>query len=329
MNLKDSSILVTGSAGFIGSHLTEYLVNQGANVRAFVRYNSDGYIGNLKFLEPFPDNLEVFFGDLENPDAAKKAMNDIDYIFHLASLVSIPYSYINPREYFNSNISFILNILEAARSLDTKGVVHVSTSEVYGTAEEVPISENHPLKGQSPYSASKIGADMVAMSYFRSFDSPVTTVRPFNTYGPRQSERAVIPTIITQALSEKAILLGDVRPTRDFNYVLDTVEGLVSAAKAGSKVFGEVINIGSGVEITIEQVAKEIVAIVDSDAKVVFNAAKVRPEKSEVFRLCADVSKAKKILGWESTTSLGDGLTKTIEWYRVNHSKFRNIQGHV
>ncbi|MFW9890117.1 MAG: GDP-mannose 4,6-dehydratase [Candidatus Thorarchaeota archaeon] len=327
--LKDSSILVTGSAGFIGSHLTEYLVEQNVDVRAFVRYNSDGYVGNLKYLEPFPDNLEVFFGDLRNPDAVRKAMSDIDYVFHLASLVSIPYSYINPSEYFANNISFILNILEAAKDLDTKGVVHVSTSEVYGTAEKVPITEDHPLKGQSPYSASKIGADMVAMSFFRSFDSPVTTVRPFNTYGPRQSERAVIPTIITQALSKKAILLGDVRPTRDFNYVHDIVEGLVSAAKAGSKVFGEIINIGSGVEVTIEQVAKEIAAIIGSDSKVVFNAAKVRPEKSEVFRLCADASKAKKLLGWKSKISLRDGLTRTIEWYRDNHSKFRNVKGYV
>ncbi|MFX1484703.1 MAG: GDP-mannose 4,6-dehydratase [Promethearchaeota archaeon] len=329
MNLKNTSILVTGAAGFIGSHLTEHLLNLGANVRAFVRYNSGGHLGNLEYVKPLPDNLELFFGDLKNPDAARAAMKNVDIVFHLASIVSIPYSYVNPREYFENNVNFILNILEAAKSLDTKSVVHISTSEVYGTAEQVPIPESHPLKGQSPYSASKIAADMVAMSFYRSFDSPVTIIRPFNTYGPRQSERAVLPTIIAQALSRKTVLLGDVRPTRDFNYVEDVVRGIVAAANAGEKVFGEVINIGSGMEVSIKETADLIIELTGSEAGVVFDALRVRPANSEVRRLCADASKAKKLLGWKSEISLKEGLIQTIEWYKQNHSEYSNIKGFV
>ncbi len=329
MKLSDASVLVTGSAGFIGSHLTEYLVKQGARVRAFVRYNSDGYLGNLKYLEPFPENLEVTFGDMRNPDTVRAAMKDIDCVFNLASLVSIPYSYRSPRDYFENNIFFILNILEAAKILETDTVIHISSSEVYGTAEKVPIDEQHPLKGQSPYSASKIGADMVAASFFRSFDSRVVTIRPFNTFGPRQSERAVIPTIISQAISSNAVMLGDVRPTRDFNYVTDTVRGIAFAAEKADKVFGEVINLGSGTEVTIEQVARKIIELTKSEAKIVFNASKVRPPKSEVQRLCADASKAKKLLGWTSEISLEEGIKRTIDWYRENHSSLRDVPGHV
>jgi len=329
LKLSDSSVLVTGSAGFIGSHLTDYLLKEGARVRAFVRYSSDGYLGNLKYLQPFPDNLEIFFGDLRNPDAVREAMNGVDCVFNLASIVSIPYSYRNPREYFDNNLYFILNILEAAKDLGTAAVVHISTSEVYGTAERVPIDEKHPLKGQSPYSASKIGADKVAESFYRSFDSPVITIRPFNTYGPRQSERAVIPTIILQALHNKAILLGDVRPTRDFNFVDDTVRGIAMAAERIEKAFGEVINIGSCVEVTIEEVANQILELTESDANIVFNASKVRPTKSEVQRLCADASKAKKLLGWESTITLREGLKRTIQWYKEHHLGHQKDLGHV
>lgn len=329
MNMKEKSVLVTGAAGFIGSHLTEHLIESGARVRAFVRYNSDGHLGNLKYLEPLPDNLELFFGDLKNPDAAKEAMKDIDIVFNLASIVSIPYSYVNPREYFDNNINFILNILEAAKTLDTQSVIHISTSEVYGTAETVPISESHPLKGQSPYSASKIGADMVASSFYRSFDSPVVTIRPFNTYGPRQSLRAVIPTIIAQALNGEAVMLGDVRPTRDFNYVEDTVQGMLAAAQNASKVFGEVINIGSGVEVTIEQVARDIIDLTESKAKIIFDAGKVRPAKSEVHRLCADATKAKKLLGWTSNISLKEGIERTIEWYKDTHVTLHESRSYV
>lgn len=329
MKLSDSSVLVTGSAGFIGSHLTEYLLKEGARVRAFVRYSSDGYLGNLKYLEPFPDNLEIFFGDLRNPDAVREAMKGVDCVFNLASIVSIPYSYRNPREYFDNNLYFILNILEAAKDLGTAAIVHISTSEVYGTAERVPIDEKHPLKGQSPYSASKIGADKVAESFYRSFDSPVITIRPFNTYGPRQSERAVIPTIILQALHNKAILLGDVRPTRDFNFVEDTVSGIAMAAERIEKAYGEVINIGSGVEVTIEEVANQILELTESDANIVFNASKVRPTKSEVQRLCADASKAKKLLGWESKITLREGLKRNIQWYKEQHLGHLKDLGHV
>ncbi|MFW9920454.1 MAG: GDP-mannose 4,6-dehydratase [Candidatus Thorarchaeota archaeon] len=316
MDLRNSSILVTGAGGFIGSHLVEKLLQSDANVRAFVRYTASGNVGNLDYLKPFPDNLEIVYGDLQNPEAVTHAMKDVDCVFHLASLVSIPYSYVHPREYFNNNVSFIINILEAAKELGTESIIHTSTSEVYGTAETVPISESHPLKGQSPYSASKISADMVAYSYFRSFDSPVVTIRPFNTYGPRQSVRAVIPTIISQALFNDVIFLGDVRPTRDFNYVGDTVSGMIAAATKGKSVFGEVINLGTGIEITIEEIANQIIKATGSPAKIVFNATKVRPSKSEVFRLCADASKARKLLGWESKIGIDEGIERTIEWFK-------------
>lgn len=329
MKVEESAVLVTGAAGFIGSHLTSRLVESGARVRAFVRYTSDGHLGNLKYLEPFPENLEIVFGDLRNPGAVSRAMKDTDMVFHLASVVSIPYSYINPREYFESNVFSILNILEAAKTLETSAIIHTSTSEVYGTAETVPMPETHPLKGQSPYSASKIGADMVAMSYFRSFESPVVTVRPFNTYGPRQSERAVIPTIILQALQGVAILLGDTRPTRDFNYVDDTVSGMIAAANKSEKIHGEVINLGTGVEVNIQDAANKILELVDSDARVIFNAAKVRPSKSEVRRLCADATKAKKLLKWEPKIPLEEGLRKTIEWYKENSLRLQGLDSYV
>jgi len=329
LNLSESTILVTGSAGFIGSHLTERLLKEGAHVRAFVRYNSEGNIGNLRHLVPLPDNLEIHFGDLRNPDATRKAMQNIDIVFNLASIVSIPYSYRSPREFFDNNIYFILNILESARTLNTEAVVHVSTSEVYGTAESVPISENHPLKGQSPYSASKIGADMAAISYYRSFDSPVVITRPFNTYGPRQSERAVIPTMITQALSGNAVFLGDVRPTRDFNYVDDIVDGIRAAAVNAPKVFGQVINLGTGVESRIEEVARKIIDLTNAKVKIVFDASKVRPPSSEVQRLCADASRAMKLLGWKSKVILEEGLLRTIKWYKKYHPTHRDVPGHV
>jgi dTDP-glucose 4,6-dehydratase len=329
LQLKDSSILVTGASGFIGSHLVESLLNKSAHVRAFVRYTSSGSVGNLNFLRPFPENLEVVYGDLKNSDAVRKAMVDINYVFNLASVVSIPYSYVNPREFFDNNIYFILNILEAARYLKTHGIIHISTSEVYGSAEKVPISEKHPLKGQSPYSASKIGADMVAMSYYLSFDSPVCVIRPFNTFGPRQSERAVIPTIINQALNQNAILLGDVRPTRDFNYISDTIEGIIAAGKHIDQIHGEVINLGSGVEVTIKEIADQIVELIGSKAKIVFDATKVRPSKSEVQRLCADASKAYNLLKWENKVSLPEGLRLTIKWFEEFHSSKSEIKSYL
>lgn len=329
MNLKDSSILVTGAGGFIGSHLVEGLLKTGANVRAFIRYTSEGRIGNLKYIDGENENLEIVMGDLKDPYACKNAMKDIDIVFHLASVISIPYSYKNPREYFDNNVYFILNILQAAQELDTKAVIHTSTSEVYGTAEKVPISETHPLKAQSPYSASKIAADKVAESFYRAFDSPVVTIRPFNTYGPRQSVRAVIPTIITQALSQKAVLLGDLRPTRDFLYVKDTVRGFIEIAENAEKLFGMTLNLGTGIEVSIEKLAQMIIKVTESSAKVVFDATRIRPTKSEVNRLCADISLAKKHLNWNPEVKLEDGLRETVQWYRNYLSFYKPEEGYL
>ena len=329
MILENSSVLVTGAGGFIGSHLVEELIKIGANVRAFVRYTSGGNEGNLRYVDHSVDNLEVFMGDLKDPYACREAMKDVDYVFHLASVISIPYSYRNPREYFENNVFFILNILQAAQELGTKAVIHTSTSEVYGTAEKIPISESHPLKAQSPYSASKIAADKIAESFYRSFDIPVVTVRPFNTYGPRQSIRAVIPTIITQALGQKNILLGDVRPTRDFLFVNDTVKGFLEIARNAEKLYGETLNLGTGVEITIEKLAQTICKVADSKAEVVFDATRIRPTKSEVNRLCADVSKVKKSLGWKPEIDLETGLKDTVQWYQNFLSFYKPSKGYM
>lgn len=329
MNLEDASVLVTGAGGFIGSHLVENLVSMGADVKAFIRYTSSGKLGNLQYVDRSADNLEILMGDLKDPYACKRAMEGIDYVFHLASVISVPYSFVNPREYFLNNVFFILNILEASMELDTKAVIHTSTSEVYGSAEKVPISETHPLKAQSPYAASKIAADKVAESFYKSFDCPVTTIRPFNTYGPRQSVRAVIPTIITQAISQKAILLGDTRPTRDFLNVKDTIAGLVKAARNIDRIKGMVINLGTGTEITIGHLAKRICEIVGTNSEIVFDASRMRPTKSEVNRLCADVSLAKKMLGWEAKISLEEGLKECVQWYGQMLSLYEPPQGYL
>jgi NAD dependent epimerase/dehydratase len=329
MNLEESTILVTGAGGFIGSHLTEELLRLGANVRAFVRYTSGGQIGNLKYVDQSSDNLKIFMGDLKDPYACRTALKDVNYVFHLASVISIPYSYINPREYFDNNLYPILNILQAAQDLDIEAVIHTSTSEVYGSAEIVPIPETHPLKAQSPYSASKIAADKVVESFYRTFDSPVVTVRPFNTYGPRQSIRAVIPTVITQALSKEVILLGDSRPTRDFLYVKDTVNGFIEIAKEARRLFGKTLNLGTGVEVSIEKIVTLIKQISDSKAKVVFDATRIRPTKSEVDRLCADTKLVKKELKWKPKLTLEEGLTETIAWYRNFLSSYEPSQGYM
>jgi dTDP-glucose 4,6-dehydratase len=329
MKLEESSILVTGAGGFIGSHLVEKLVSLGSEVTAFIRYTSSGNIGNLKYIDKSVDNLEIFMGDLKDPYACRKAMKGKDFVFHLGSLISIPYSYINPREYFDNNVNSILNIMQAANDFGTHAVIHTSTSEVYGTAEIVPIPESHPLKGQSPYSASKIAADKVVESFYRSFDTPVVTVRPFNTYGPRQSIRAVVPTIITQALSQKAILLGDIRPTRDFLYVKDTISGFIAIARSAEKIFGETLNLGTGVETSIEELANLISELSETNAKVVFDASRIRPTKSEVSRLCADVSKSRQILKWEPSISIKDGLSDTIQWFKNFLSFYKPSQGYM
>lgn len=320
MELKNKKILVTGADGFIGSHLTEELVRLGCNVRAFVYYNSFNSWG---WLDESPkeilDNLEVFAGDIRDPHGVLKAMEGCDIVFHLAALIAIPYSYHSPDTYVDTNIKGTLNVLQAARKLDVAKVIHTSTSEVYGTARFVPITEDHPLQGQSPYSASKIGADQMALAFYASFGTPVAIIRPFNTYGPRQSARAVIPTIITQIASGKRrIKLGSLHPTRDFNYIKDTVRGFIAIAKSDQSV-GEVINIGSNYEISIGETARLIADVMGVEIEIETDPQRTRPEKSEVERLWADNTKAKRLLNWEplyaGKEGLRRGLEETVAWF--------------
>ena len=314
-------ILLTGSEGFIGSHLTEALLVLGHRVRAFVLYNSFGSHGWLDQLDPnLQGALEIFTGDVRDPYGVRKAMEGCDIVFHLAALIGIPYSYHSPDTYVDTNIKGTLNILQAARDLGVKRVIHTSTSGVYGTARFVPITEDHPLQGQSPYSATKIGADQLALSFQSSFGLPITILRPFNTYGPRQSARAVIPTIITQILKgKKEISLGSTHPTRDLNYVGDTVDGFIKAL-AASKIEGEVINLGSGFEISIGNLAHMIAELMGTKIAIKESSERVRPTDSEVERLLADNQKAKKLLKWSPKNSgdagLRRGLAQTIEWFR-------------
>ncbi|MDR0138002.1 NAD-dependent 4,6-dehydratase LegB [Metabacillus idriensis] len=320
MELRNKKILVTGADGFIGSHLTEELVRSGLDVRAFVYYNSFNSWG---WLDHSPDDikkqLDVFAGDIRDPYGVKNALNGCDVVLHLASLIAIPYSYHSPDTYIDTNIKGTLNVLQAARELEIEKVVHTSTSEVYGTAMFVPITEDHPLQGQSPYSASKIGADQVAISFYKSFNTPVSIIRPFNTYGPRQSARAVIPAIITQIASGRTkIKLGALNPTRDFNYIKDTVKGFIATAES-DKSLGEVINIGSNYEISIGETVELIAEIMGKEIEIETEDLRLRPEKSEVERLWADNSKAKRLLGWEpaygNRNGFKKGLTETIEWF--------------
>ena len=314
MNWNKKSVLVTGAGGFIGSHLTERLVELGVNVKAFVRYNSRNDWGLLELLpKDILDKIEVIMGDLKDADAVRHAAKDVDIIFHLGSLIAIPYSYIHPRETIETNILGTLNVLTTAKETGTEKVIHTSTSEVYGTARYVPIDEHHPLQGQSPYSASKIGADKIAESFYRSFELPVAIIRPFNTFGPRQSARAVIPTIISQALTKEKIFLGSVHPTRDYTYVKDVVEGFIKVAESPKSV-GEVINIGSNFEISIGDLANQIISLTGKNAEIITDPVRVRPQDSEVERLWCDNTKARELLGWTPTTSLEKGLKETIEW---------------
>lgn len=330
MNLKYKKILITGADGFIGSHLTEALVRSGQNVRAMVLYNSFNSWGWLDHAaRDIQDNVEVFPGDVRDPHGVKAAMQGCDLVMHLASLVAIPYSYHSPDSYVDTNIKGTLNILQAARQLDVEKIVHTSTSEVYGTARYVPINEEHPLQGQSPYSASKIAADQLAMSFYYSFNSPIAIIRPFNTYGPRQSARAVIPTVISQIASgQRNIKLGNVHPTRDFNYISDTVRGFISVAESDSAV-GEVINIGSNYEISIGQLVEYIAGIMQTEISIQSDQIRLRPEKSEVERLWADNAKAKMLLGWApeyaGPEGLKHGLRETINWFSncENLKKYR------
>lgn len=314
MYWKSKKVLVTGAGGFIGSHLVERLVESGAQVRAFVRYNARNDWGLIEALPMDVRNgLEVVSGDLKDFGAVRNAVKGTKIVFHLGALIAIPYSYINPGDVVQTNVIGSLNVLNAFRECGGEKLIHTSSSEVYGTARYVPIDENHPLQAQSPYSASKIAADKLAESFHLSYDLPVATIRPFNTYGPGQSSRAVIPTIIAQALSKDEIRLGSMHPTRDFTYMGDTVEGFIKIAESPESI-GEVINVGSGKEISIGDLADKIVFLVNRNAKIAFDAVRARPDKSEVNRLLADNSKAKELLQWEPMVSLDEGLSKTIEW---------------
>lgn len=325
---KDVPVLVTGAGGFIGSHLVETLLEQGADVRAFVRYNSRNDYGWLEDAGAGLDEVDVFRGDLVNPEAVSRAVDGREVIFHLGALIPIPYSYVHPREFVAANTVATLNVLEAARRHGARRIVHTSTSEVYGTALRVPIDEEHPLQAQSPYAASKIGADQLALSYFRAFETPVVIARPFNTYGPRQSARAVIPTIVSQVLSGATRLeLGSLEPKRDFMFVRDTVGGLL-ACGAGA-VEGEVINLGTGTEVTIREVVTKVLTALDAQVEVESDAARVRPRKSEVDRLMADATKAERLLGWRASVELDDGLRRTIEWMRTSLAAYKPARYNV
>ena len=324
MNLKNKKILVTGSEGFIGSHLTERLVKLGANVTALVQYNS---FNNWGWLDTFDkeilNNINVITGDIREYDNMKRAIKGQEMVFHLAALIAIPYSYLSPMAYVRTNVEGTTNVLEACRDYEVEKVVHTSTSETYGTALYVPIDEKHPMQGQSPYSASKIAADKMAESFYKSFNTPVATIRPFNTYGPRQSARAVIPTIITQILSgTKEIKLGSLTPTRDFNYVRDTVEAFIKVAES-DKTVGQVVNVGSDYEISIGHLANKIIEIIRQDVNIICDEERLRPEKSEVNRLWADNTKIKKLTGWEPKHTLKEGIEETIHWIENNMKYYK------
>ncbi|MFC2050558.1 SDR family NAD(P)-dependent oxidoreductase [Chloroflexota bacterium] len=323
------NVLVTGAGGFIGSHLTERLVELGSKVKVIVRYNSRSDWGLLEMLRKERlDEIEVIMGDLRDGDAVRNAAKDVDTIFHLGSLIAIPYSYVHPRETIETNIMGTLNVLTAARENGVGKVIHVSTSEVYGTAQYVPIDEKHPLQGQSPYSASKIGADMIAESFYRSFGVPVTIIRPFNTFGPRQSARAVIPTIISQALTKEQIYLGSLNPTRDYTYIDDIIDAFIKIAESSISV-GDVINIGSNFEISIGDIAIKVISIIGKDKEVLADPKRIRPQKSEVERLWCDNTKARKLLAWEPKVSFDEGLKMTIAWISDNISLYKSERYNV
>ncbi len=314
MNIDSSVVLVTGAGGFIGSHLVEEIARQGAKVRCFVRYNSRNDPGLLKML-PYEmrENLEIVSADLTSPEAVREAVEGAEIVFHLGAIISIPYSYAHPRDVLEANVQGTLNVLLAARDAGVGRVIHTSTSEVYGSAQYVPIDEKHPLCAQSPYSASKIAADKIAESFGRSYGLGVVTVRPFNTYGPRQSDRAVIPTIIAQALTGDKVYLGATHPRRDLTYVSDTVAGLI-AAGYGEDLEGQTINLGSGQDVSIGDLGHRIIDLVGRDVELVFDATRIRPQASEVQQLLADNSKAAELLGWQPQVELDEGLQLTIDW---------------
>ena len=315
MNWSGRRVLVTGGAGFIGSHLVEELLEHGAQVTAFVRYTSRSSIG---FLASLPGPVDVVAGDLSEFDSVHGAMRNQEYVFHLGALIGIPYSFVHPREVVNVNTIGTLNVLTAARDTKPTRVILTSTSEVYGTARYVPMDEEHPLQAQSPYAASKIAADKLGESFFHAYQVPLSIVRPFNTFGPRQSMRAVIPTIIVQALTSSRVKLGATSPTRDFTFVKDTAQGFIRVAEVDAAI-GEVVNLGTGREISVNDLASRIASLVGRDVQVVTDEQRLRPGTSEVQRLCCNPAKAKRLTGWEARHSLEEGLQQTIEWLRQSH----------
>lgn len=322
-----TKVLVTGADGFIGSHLAEMLVRRGYEVRALAQYNSFNHWGWLESSEYLPD-IDVISSDVRDPNACREMVKGVDWVFHLAALIAIPYSYSAPDSYVDTNIKGTLNICQAARDSSVSRVVHTSTSEVYGSAQYVPIDEKHSLQPQSPYSASKIAADAMAMSFYNAFDLPLTIARPFNTYGPRQSARAVIPTIITQIVSgKKQIQLGDVSPTRDFNYVEDTCRGFVALAES-DKVNGEAVNIGSNFEISVGDTLNLIKTLMNSDVEFLLDEQRIRPEKSEVNRLWCDNSKIRTLTGFEPQVTLEEGLRRTIDWF-INPDNLKSYKADI
>jgi len=326
MNLNNKKILVTGAGGFIGSHLTETLVEYGADVTAFIHYTSSrsrGWLKNSKYSQ----DIRYHYGDIRDFDSVLKATKNIDALFHLAALIAIPYSYESPRSHIETNMNGTVNVLRAAQFTEVSRIIHTSTSEVYGTACNVPIDEEHRLKAQSPYAASKIGADKIAESFHLSFGLPIVTIRPFNTYGPRQSNRAIVPTIITQALTQDKIKLGNLHPTRDLTFVRDTVHGFIAALQAPS-VIGETINLSNKAEISVGALANLIIDILGVDIPIEVEEQRGRPEKSEVERLCGSNDKAKKLLSWSPEYSLKDGLRQTIAWI-AQHTEHYRIDEYV
>ena len=320
---QGKDVLVTGAGGFIASHLVEALVAEGANLRAFVRYNSRNDPGLLRLLPADTlARIEIVAGDLRDLPAVGQAMAGVSHVFHLGALIAIPYSYLHPAEVVETNVLGTMNVLLAARRHSVERLIHTSTSEVYGTALRVPIDEDHPLQGQSPYSASKIGADKLAESFYRSYELPVVTLRPFNTYGPRQSDRAVIPAIIAQALTRDVVRLGNLQARRDLTYVSDTVAGFLAVAEAPD-VLGRTFNLGSGQEVSIGELAGMIIELVGRPLQIEVDPARLRPEKSEVGRLLSDNSLARQALGWQPMVSLPQGLSRTIAWVQANLNRFQ------
>lgn len=320
---KDRKVCVTGAGGFIGSHLVERLLDLGAKVTAFIHYNAAGSRGLLDSLSlQDQERIRVVMGDLRCEEGLEEAIGDAETLFHLAAIIAIPFSYMRPGLVVENNVTSTLNVLQAARRCGVKRLIHTSSSEVYGTAQRVPIDENHPLEAQSPYAASKIAADKLVQSFHLSYGLPVVTLRPFNTYGPRQSARAIIPTIITQALVHKKVFLGAMHPTRDLNYVSDTVEGFIRIAETPD-IEGRTYNVGSGKEISIGDLADRIIKLVGADVPVIFDAGRIRPSTSEVGRLVCDSSRACKELGWEPRVSIDEGLARTIEWIGSNLGAYR------